>query len=64
MLTADSQKLEYRPGTIDAGFPSSLGFGIGRLQMYASFELLGRKEHDSFAATPARLLVGKPSDAP
>ena len=26
----DSRKLEYGPGTIWAGFPSCLGFGVGR----------------------------------
>ena len=27
--TVDSKKLEYGPGAIYAGFPSSLGFGVG-----------------------------------
>ena len=26
--TVDSKKLEYGPGTINAGFPSSVGFGL------------------------------------
>ena len=30
------QKLEYGIGTIYAGFPSSLGFGVGR-QPYSNF---------------------------
>ena len=34
--TVDSKKLEYGPGTIYAGFPSSLGFGVGG-QSYSKF---------------------------
>ena len=28
-MGVDSDTLEYEPATIDAGFPSSLGFGLG-----------------------------------
>ena len=34
--TVDSQQLEYGPGRIYAGFPSSLGFGVGG-QSYSNF---------------------------
>ena len=29
-MGVDSKKLEYGPGTIYAGFPASLSFGVGR----------------------------------
>ena len=34
--SVDSKKLEYGPVTIYAGFPSSLGFGVGG-QSYSNF---------------------------
>ena len=36
LSTVDSTKLEYGPGMIDAGCPSSLGFGL-RGQLYSNF---------------------------
>ena len=35
-FTVDSKQLEYGPGTICAGFPSSLGFGVWG-QSYSNF---------------------------
>ena len=32
--TVDSKKLEYRPGAIYAGFPSSVGFRVGGQSYY------------------------------
>ena len=43
----DSKKLEYGPGTIDAGFPASLGlqgftsFGLGRFQASCNIMFFG-----------------------
>ena len=36
IITVDSTKLEYGHGTIDAGSPSSQGFGVGG-QSYSNF---------------------------
>ena len=36
IIAVDSKKLEYGPGTIYAGVPSSLGFGVGG-QQYSNF---------------------------
>ena len=36
MIRVGSKKFEYGPGTIFAGFPSSLGFGVGG-QSYSNF---------------------------
>ena len=35
-----SNKLEYGPGTITAGFPSSLGFGVGGQSYSSNFSVL------------------------
>ena len=35
LVTVDSNKLKYRPGTIYAGFPAGLGFGV-RGQSYSN----------------------------
>ena len=40
-MGVDSKKLEYGSGTILAGFPSSLSFGVGR-QSYSNFLASGR----------------------
>ena len=43
-LTADSKKLAYGPGTFYAGFPVSLGFGVGG-QSYSNFWASTVKQH-------------------